>query len=116
MPSLELGLTPGPPLERLTLVIRDGGQKQLGVGVHSRDNLLNLVSGLILGPAVDGADGFSWVAVPHIWNISPKLCLNQFTEGCRHLKGVGWEDSRGLLQTGDRVALLDGAPQILEQI
>lgn len=67
---------------RLTLVIGDGGQKQLGLGVQSSDNLLNLVSGLILGPAVDGTDGFSLVAVPHIWNIAPKLCLNQLAEGC----------------------------------
>lgn len=101
---------------RLTLVIRDGGQKQLGLGVQSSDNLLNLVSGLILGPAVDGTDGFSLVAVPQIWNIALKLCLNQFAEGCRHLKVVGRQDSHSLLQTGDRAALLDGAPQILEQI
>lgn len=104
------------PLVRLTLVIRDGGQKQLGLGIQSSDHLLNLVSGLILGPAVDGADGFSWVTVPQIWNISPKLCLNQFTEGCRHLKVIGREDGHGLFQTGDRVPLLDGGPQILEEI
>lgn len=101
---------------RLTLVIRDCGQKQLGLGVQSSDNLLNFVSSLILGPAVDRTDGFSLVAVPQIWNISPKLCLNQFAEGCRHFKVVRREDSHGLLQIGVHVPLVNGGPQILEQI
>lgn len=98
---------------RLTLVIRHGGQKQLGLGIQSSDHLLNLVSGLILGPTVDGIDGVSLVGVPHAWNVSPKLCLNQFTEGCRHLKVVGRENSQGLFQVGAR---LDGSPQSPEQI
>lgn len=115
--SLERSPSPGSgPLLRLTLVVGDSGQEQLGLGVHSRDQLLDLVSGLILGPAVDGAHGFGLVGVPHVWNRSPKLCLNQLAEGRRHLVVVGREESQGLLQTGERVPLLDAGPQLLEQV
>lgn len=93
--------------------MRHGGQKELGLGIQTSDHLLNLVSGLILGPSVDGTGGVSLVGVPHTWNVSPKLCLNQLTEGWRHLKVVGRENSHGLFEVGAR---LDGGPQSQEQI